>query len=239
MSPAKSRTSRITVTVMLGLTALGVGAVWVAGQDSRPTTPDPARFADEIGRLVEWDRKNSFPKDAILFVGSSSIRAWSTHESFPQWPVINRGFGGSHIRDVNHYFKQVVEPYRAKVIVFYAGDNDIAAGVTPEQVRDDFAAFVRLVRAAQPETPIVFLSIKPSQSRWEYWARTQEANALIRALAEKDGTLTYVDAGTPLLGAGGEPRAELYKDDRLHLNDAGYAVWTRALTSVLEKLISR
>ena len=166
---ARAYASRATVLVVLGLAALGVGTVWAVGPDSRPTTRDPARFADEISRFAEWDRKNSFPKDAILFVGSSSIRMWPTRESFPRWPVINRGFGGSHICDVNHYFKQVVEPYRAKVIVFYAGDNDIADGATPEQVRDDFAAFVRLVRAGQRETPIVFLSIKPSPSRWAHW----------------------------------------------------------------------
>jgi lysophospholipase L1-like esterase len=239
MSPAKPRTLRIVATLGPALAALVAGAAWAVGPDSRPTTPDPARFADEIGRFVEWDRRNAWPRDAILFVGSSSIRMWATRESFPQWPVINRGFGGSHIRDINHYFKQVVEPYRARVIVFYAGDNDIAAGVAPEQARDDFAAFVRLVRAAQPETPIVFLSIKPSKDRWAYWPRMQEANALIRALAEQDGTLTCVDVGTPLLGAGGEPRPELYKSDKLHLNDAGYEVWTRTLTPVLEKLLRR
>jgi len=236
---AKSHTLRIAVTVGLGLTALGMGAVWAAGPDSRPTMPDPARFADEIGRFVEWDGKNSFPKDAVLFVGSSSVRLWPTHEGFPQWPVINRGFGGSHIRDVNHYFKQVVEPYGAKVIVFYAGDNDIADGATPEQVRDDFMVFVRLVREERRETPIVFLSIKPSQSRWAHWPRMQAADALIRALAEKDSALTYVDVATPLLGADGEPRAELYKDDKLHLSDAGYAVWTRTLAPVLERLMPR
>ncbi len=203
---------------------------------SPTASPDPGRFADEIRRFEEWDRRNSFPPDACLFVGSSSIRGWPTRESFPGRPVINRGFGGAHIRDVNHYFDQVVRPYRARLIVFYAGDNDIAAGVSPEQVRDDFAEFVRRVRATQPDTPIVFLSIKPSASRWQHWPRMQAANALVQALAADQPGVTYVDVATPLLGANGEPRAELFLPDRLHLSPAGYEVWTGVLAPVLERL---
>ena len=224
--------------ILAGLPVMCV-ARRLQAQDSRPAPPDPNRFAAEVGQFAEWDRKNSFPRDAVLFVGSSSIRMWPTHAALPNWPVINRGFGGSHISDVNHYFRQVVAPYQAKVIVFYAGDNDIAAGIPPERVRDDFAAFEKLVRAAQPDTPIVFLSIKPSASRWEQWPRMQAANGLIRALVEKDTTLTFVDVATPLLGDDGRPRRELFADDQLHLSPAGYEVWTRTLKPVLDKLMQR
>jgi lysophospholipase L1-like esterase len=219
------------------LAALGICAAWIAPPETRPVPPGPARFADEIAGFAEWDRKNAWPQDAILFVGSSSIRLWATRASFPLWPVINRGFGGSRIAEVQQCFPRVVEPYGAKVIVFYAGDNDITDGLTPAQVRDDFAAFVQTVRARQPRTPIVFLSIKPSKARWEHWPQMQAANALIRELAEKDATLTYVDVGGPLLGTDGQPRAELYRADQLHLSDAGYAIWTRTLTPVLQKLL--
>lgn len=208
-----------------------------ATQPGGPARPDPLRFADEIKGFAEWDRRNSFPADAVLFVGSSSIRLWATRESFGQWPVINRGFGGSHIADVSHYFERVVAPYKARVIVFYAGDNDIAAGASPETVRDDFAAFVRQVRAAQPQTPIVFLSIKPSMSRWEHWPRMQRANELVRGLCAAEPHLVFVDVAAALLGPDGLPKGEYYLDDKLHLSPVGYAVWTRELTPVLEKLL--
>lgn len=208
-----------------------------ATQPGATSRPNLSRFADDIDRFVEWDRRNSFPRDAILFVGSSSIRMWATRESFPQWPVINRGFGGSHIVEVNHYFEQVVAPYKARVIVFYAGDNDVAAGTTPEDVRDNFAAFVRLVRKTQPDTSIVFLSIKPSEKRWKHWPQMQAANELVRALCTAEPHLVFADLGAPLLGPDGRPRPELYRDDKLHLSPAGYAVWTRELTPTLEKLM--
>jgi lysophospholipase L1-like esterase len=234
---------RILVTLALVLVC-GGGAFDGPNQPpSQPAAaasqPSPARFADNIQRFVEWDQRNSFPPDAVLFVGSSSIRMWATHASFPQWPVINRGFGGSEVAEVNHFFKEVVQPYRARVIVLYAGDNDIAAGRDPEQVRDDFAAFVKLVQEAQPETPIVFLSIKPSASRWQHWPRMQAANTLIHELCEKQPHLTFVDVATPLLGPDGQPRADLFLADKLHLSSAGYDVWARILTPVIEKLMRR
>lgn len=208
-------------------------------QESKPAVPDPARFERDIRTFAEWDRKNSPPADAILFVGSSSVAGWATHEAFPQWPVINRGFGGSYMSDLNHYFDQVVKPYRARAIVVYEGDNDIAGGRTPAEIRDGFVAFVRKVRETQPKTPIVLLAIKPSESRWEHWPRTQEANALLRALAESERAVTFVDVATPLLGDDGRPRPALFKDDRLHLNPAGYDVWQRALQPVLQRILGK
>lgn len=217
--------------------ALIVGAGLLFFQQSRTEQPLTARFADQIDSFVEWDRKNSFSPDAVLFVGSSSIRRWPTRESFPDLPVINRGFGGSQIREVNKYFDQVVAPYRPRIIVFYAGDNDIAAGRTPEQVRDDFDAFMKRVRAVAPQVPVVFLSIKPSPRRWDRWSQMQEANALVRAMTTRDAQLHYLDVGLPLLGEDGRPRAEYYVEDNLHLSPEGYRIWVQQLSPVLQKLM--
>lgn len=198
--------------------------------------PDPARFANDIRTFVQYDRKNTPPQNAVLFVGSSSIRMWDTATSFPEWTVINRGFGGSHATDALHYFDQVVAPYDAQVIVFYEGDNDIADGRTPEQVRDAFKKFVGRVRERKGDVPVVFLSIKPSASRWSVWPQTMQANELIRAFCGRVPNVHYVDLATPLLGADGHPNPDLYLSDALHLNATGYAVWTQALRPVVEPL---
>ena len=107
-----------------------------------PAPPAASRFADEIRTFEAWDSQNSPPREAVLFVGSSSIRMWNTADSFPAMPVINRGFGGSVISDATYYAPRIVVKYQPRVIVFYAGDNDIAAGLSPRQVFDDFRAFV-------------------------------------------------------------------------------------------------
>ncbi|MCB9849239.1 MAG: hypothetical protein H6817_00880 [Phycisphaerales bacterium] len=221
----------ITCSALALLFAIPLVAI---ADDAKPVAdPDPARFADGIAIFERFDAKNAWPADPILFVGSSSIRMWKTHNGFPDLPVINRGFGGAHISDVLHFFDQVVAPYNPRVIVFYCGDNDIAAGKTPERVHADYRAFIKRVYEKYPDTAIVYLPIKPSGSRWNHWPAMDEANKRIRADIEKDPKQTYVDLATILLGEDGKPRDDLFLKDRLHLNDEGYKLWNEKLAPVL------
>jgi lysophospholipase L1-like esterase len=171
----------------------------------------------------------------VVFAGSSSIRLWKLDRSFPGMGALNAGFGGSCIADCERHAGRLIFAWKPRVVVFYAGDNDVANGLSADEVVRDFAAFASSVHAALPECRLIFLSIKPSASRWKLWPRAREANARIRALCEAVGQprLTYVDVATPLLGADGEPDPRLYDDDRLHLNEAGYARWREVLEPVL------
>jgi lysophospholipase L1-like esterase len=225
--------------------ACGVAPLaWGIAVRANEQAPDPTRFDADIRAFEVWDRQNSFPPGAILFVGSSSIRMWHTAECFPNLPVINRGFGGSHISDVNHFAERVVIKYAPRLIVFYAGDNDIEAGKSPQQVIDDFKAFVQLVRERLPKTPIYFISIKPSIARQKMWPEMKKANSLVQALSMINGQVIYVDVATPMLGRklqGREPSAkkELFLDDGLHLNAKGYALWTDTLEPALRQATKR
>ncbi|HJQ81971.1 MAG TPA: GDSL-type esterase/lipase family protein [Lacipirellulaceae bacterium] len=162
--------------------------------------PDPARFEKEIAAFENWDRQNSFSRNAVLFVGSSSIRMWPTAECFPDLPVINRGFGGSHISDVNHFAERIVLKYSPRLIVFYAGDNDIESGKSPPQVFEDFQAFTGLIHDRLPRTRIVYLPIKPSIARWPKWPQMQDVNARVAQLSRGDGRIIYVDTAASMLG---------------------------------------
>lgn len=201
--------------------------------------PDPNRFARDIDAFEQWDSKNAFPAALILFVGSSSIRMWRTREGFPDLPVINRGFGGSHISDVLHFADRIVLPYRPKVIVFYAGDNDVAGGKSAERVRDDYRRFVDLVGARLPQTRLIFVTIKPSGQRWALWPEMNKANDLVRDLCDKDDRLFFGDLATPLLDSEGKPDDQLFLADRLHLSPNGYAVWNETLRPILSQVLSR
>jgi len=200
--------------------------------------PDPNRFAGEIKEFAEWDSKNAVPAEPILFVGSSSIRMWRTHESFPNLPVVNRGFGGSHISDVIHFAERIVLPYKPKLIVFYAGDNDVAGGKSAQRVLDDYSRFVGLMHARLPRTRIIFITIKPSGSRWSLWPEMNKANELVKASCEKDARLFFADLAAPLLDRDGRPQDDLFLKDRLHLNSDGYAAWTKSLRPVLRKALA-
>jgi hypothetical protein len=146
--------------------------------------------------------------------------------------VINRGFGGSQISDVNQFAKRIVLKYAPRLIVFYAGDNDLAKGKSPEQVLKDYRAFVKIVHDALPRTPIIYLAIKPSRSLRPLWPKMDKVNSLIRGLCVKDTRLFFVDGASPLLGEDGEPDYKFYLDDKLHLNADGYKIWTELLDPI-------
>jgi len=207
-------------------------------QPAEAPDPDPHRFDDEIARFIQWDKKNSFPEDALLFVGSSSIRLWMTGESFPDFHVINRGFGGAHISDVNYFIEPTVLKYFPEVIVFYAGDNDIAGDKTPAQVLEDYQAFVQSVLANRSDTKILYLPIKPSIARWQFWPQMEQANKLIEDYCTLNTNLWYTDTASPMLQMGTPPPPELFVDDGLHLSDQGYQMWNDILMPVLQQVLS-
>jgi len=185
-----------------------------------------ARWEKAISAFEKQDKQNPPPKGATLFVGSSSIRMWKLDKSFPDRDVINRGFGGSEIADSVHFADRIILKHRPKTIVFYAGDNDIAREKTPEKVAEDFQTFVKVIREKLPKTKIVFIAIKPSLARWKLADPMQKANRLIQEKCQKHDRLAFVDVWEPMLGDDGRPRRELFLKDGLHLNEAGYKLWT-------------
>jgi len=218
---------------------LSILSMFAVAQTSAPAAdPDPNRFARDIDAFEQWDSKNAFPAEPVLFVGSSSIRMWRTREGFASLPVINRGFGGSHISDVLHFFDRIVLPYRPKVIVFYAGDNDVAGGKSAQRVLEAYPKFGERVGAVLPQTRVICVTIKPSGQRWALWPEMHKANDLVRNLCAKSDRLFFADLGTPLLDSEGKPDDSFFLADRLHLNAQGYAVWNKALAPILKQTLA-
>lgn len=201
--------------------------------------PTPAQWAAELRAFARQDSLTPPPARPVLFYGSSSIRKWETLAAdFPGQPVLNRGFGGSRFPDANYFFEPLVVRYRPRLVVLYEGDNDIAAGATPEQVYESFLAFDKLMRRhkATRHTPVVFIAIKPSLARWALYPPMQQANSLIREyIAAHPQHLRFAEVGPAMLGADGRPRPELFEADGLHMTRAGYAVWTRVVGAYLSK----
>lgn len=187
---------------------------------------DPARWNAEIAAFQAADRAQLPPAGAVLFIGSSSIRMWtSLATDFPELRTLNRGFGGSEIADSTYFADRIVAPYHPRAIVMYAGDNDLEAGNSPQQVRGDFVAFVRAARAADPGVPIAFIAIKPSMARKALLPKIREANALVRDWAATQQDVAYLDIFTPMLGSDGQPQARWFIQDGLHMNRTGYELW--------------
>jgi hypothetical protein len=210
--------------VMLGL-ALMLMSSGLRAQQGFP-------FDNEIRAFKHQDSLH-FPKpDGILFIGSSSIRLWDDLEQrFPNEPIIKRGVGGSELSQLVDYFTPyILFPYHPRKIFIYAGENDIAAGKSAQNVTENFIKLWKLIRSKLPDAKIYFMSIKPSPSRKKYFAVVSQANKMIRKFLYKKPHGRYIDLSTVILNVKtGQPDSSLFKPDYLHLNTMGYDRWQRVL----------
>lgn len=196
--------------------------------------PTDAKWESVVQSFEAQDRIRPVAPGGVLFIGSSSIRRWeSLAADFPNTPVLNRGFGGSHIIDSIFFADRIVLPYKPETIFLYAGDNDVADGKDAAAVFRDFRLFAKTVHRALPDTKIVFISIKPSIKRWHLASTMQQANNLVRDFAQKDERLAFADIWTPMLNEADRPKKNLFVDDNLHINHEGYQVWKEVILPLL------
>ncbi len=202
---------------------------------TNPETATPHRFEAEIQAFETMDQQTPPPKDAILFVGSSSLRMWKSIETdlAPQ-VVLNRGFGGSTFADLLYFMDRVVLPYEPAAVVVYEGDNDIVAdSVGPNQVVTDLQTFQNRLQARFPGTPVYILAIKPSIARRALLNKARLTNQLLQQAANADPLLTYIDVASPMMDEDGQIRSDIFIQDSLHMNAKGYEIWTGVVREAL------
>jgi len=186
--------------------------------------------------LYAFDRASA-PQNATVFYGSSSFRLWDNiAQAFPGINVVNRGFGGSTLAECFYLLPRVIFPLHPATLILYAADNDLDHGTSPEHVEYVFRQFVERVREVFPALPIAFVSVKPSPSRFWNIGNIRRANDLIRAAIPQYAGVTYLDLFAQMLNSGGGARPDLFTDDGLHMNAAGYALWTTQIRSWLDTL---
>ncbi|MGE0814319.1 MAG: GDSL-type esterase/lipase family protein [Vicinamibacterales bacterium] len=218
--------------------AFVAGLVQLHAQPRTPS-PDPARFDKDIAAFEAADRATPPPAGAVLFVGSSSITNWDVAAAFPALATIRRGYGGSHVSDTLHFADRIIFPYRPKVVVFYAGDADVAAGKSARQIAADTGALVALIHRRLPAAQVLVIGTKPSPAHWAHIQTIREANRIVRTWLATDGQALFADVEPALLGTDGQPRADFYAENRLNLNERGYAAWTAAVRPLIERLAAR
>lgn len=204
--------------------AVGV-AVALPAAAQAPAVPPAGRFEQPVQEYEAADRAQPAPRGAILFAGDSQFYRWKTiHEDLPGYTLVNRGIDGFQFADLLRYFDRLVLPYKPRLIVLHVGGNDIHNGRTAPQVLEDFKAFVAKVRAKVPGVPIIFSSITPGPGRWDEAPRRQEANRLVREYIATQPSLQFVDLWDAMLTKDGQPREDLWVEDRVHPNHAGYLI---------------
>ncbi len=218
------------IAILLGVLLLGLS--WPAwqlyGEIQRARSENPLVWEETVSALEAKTHNLHAPGKAVVFIGSSSIRLWTTlEEDMSPIPVIRHGFGGAKLNAVVHYAERLVNAYQPRAVVVFAGTNDIdpAASKSPEVLLASYQAFVETVRREQPEVPIFYIGITPSPRRWTVWPIAQSTNRLIENWSETDPNLHFIDTSDALLGSNGEPNSDYYFFDGLHLSKRGYGVW--------------
>jgi len=217
---------------------LAAVALFLVAQVALAAEPghDFARWEKEIAALEQADKTNPPPQGGVLFIGSSTIKRWTTlAQDFPEHKVVNRGFGGSQICDATHFAERLIFPHRPKMILLRAGGNDLNAGKSAAEVFADYQEFVKTVQAKLPETEIVFIGLSPSIARWKQADKEKALNDSVQKFIAGKPHLKYIETYDMVLGDDGQPRAELFVADKLHFSPAGYKLFTDRVRPHLPK----
>lgn len=233
------RDSKVLVRRILFLSALlhMAAACWffAQAQDSL-LVQRRIRFAPEINAFLREDSVKPPPKNAILFIGSSIFRQWkNVREQMAPLPVFNRAFGGSRTMDILDVMDRIVLPYEPKIIVYYCGSNDVNAGNPAHDIVYRFRDFAEKVHSRLPGTTIFFVSVNRAPQKIRRWSVVDSVNDLAKRYCLSEGNMGFIDVNPALFDGEGNPRLDLYRDDKLHFKEPAYAEFTRIIKPVLER----
>ncbi len=202
--------------------------------------PEVKAWESEIQMFEQADKAESYPPESIIFAGSSSIRLWtSLKEDMVPYPVIHRGYGGARLSDFAVYAPRIFDPHQFRAAVIFIA-NDITGGEadkTPEEVLALYKDVVKTIRKNHKDTPVFWIAVTPTSSRWKAWPQIEKANKLIKEYSEKSKNLYFIRTDSAFLGDDGKPKDELFRSDLLHLNDKGYEVWKELVKTELDKVL--
>lgn len=198
------------------------------------------RWSQDIETLEQRDVVQRDPEDAILFIGSSSIRRWDTIEiDMRPYQVVQRGYGGAKYTDLAVFAKRLIHPHEYSALVVFVA-NDVQGKPedhSPEQVEECARYIVEASRKHRPKAPIFFIEITPTQKRFSAWPFIRNVNTQLQKLSLSTPGAYFISTADHFLDPSGNPRDELFVDDQLHLNGDGYKKWSILIRRELDEVL--
>jgi hypothetical protein len=195
----------------------------------------------EIEAFKQLDATTNYAPGSILFMGSSSIRLWdSLTEDMAPLPIIQRGYGGAHFRDLIFYVDTLLNEHDLRMVVCFVA-NDISQSKSDEstnKILNNYDYVVKRIRKKHPTIPILQLSITPTESRWHLWSQINALNKGLKSYCQSHDNMYFLETTSHFLNAAGQPKSELFRKDRLHLNKEGYALWNRLIKPEVERILA-
>lgn len=197
---------------------------------------DPTRFQSQVDELLSVEHSFGPDKELVVFAGSSSIAMWEDMQlQFPEYNVVNHGFGGSHFSDLIHYYEELILRPAPDIVFIYEGDNDIAHGKLPSSIVAQADGLLRRIRKDLPRARVILISPKPSLARWDKQESYLELNGRLERYCQQQEAVEFADVWTAMLDDDGVVLKDIFIEDDLHLNSKGYSIWTGVIRDFLQK----
>lgn len=192
-------------------------------------------FQEEVERRSKEIDDAGWKKGSVVFTGSSSVRMWKNlQEQFPDVAIINSAFGGSRADQLLMHLDKSILRFEPSKVFIYEGDNDINSGQDISDIMKNLDALVTKIQAKYPNTIVNLIAAKPSPSRWDKKVSYVALNDLIRQYATTHDKVNIVNVWDIMLDDTGKPRADIFIEDNLHMNEKGYALWKEIFTPFME-----
>jgi len=196
---------------------------------------DPNRFKDQVDELSNKQYNFSNDKKLVVFAGSSSIRMWKDVQTyFPEYNIINNGFGGSQFSDLLYFYNEMIVKPEPEILFIYEGDNDLASNKKPKFILKEAKELTEKIQKDLPETRVIFISPKPSISRIKLKNSYITFNKKLKKLCEKNGKVEFADVWYPMLDKNGNVYKDVFIEDGLHMNKKGYNIWGKVISEILK-----
>ena len=195
----------------------------------------PNRFKDQVDELVNKGYNFDTDKKLVVFTGSSSIRMWNDVQSyFPEYNVINNGFGGSHFSDLLHFYNELIVKPNPEILFIYAGDNDLASKKKPKEILKEAKKLTGKIQQDLPGTKVVFISPKPSIARVHLKNEYISFNKKLKKYCRKQNNVDFADVWNTMLDNKGNVYKNIFLEDGLHMNKKGYDIWGKVIGEFLK-----
>lgn len=198
------------------------------------------RWASEMARIDKLNATETHPDDAVLFIGSSSIRLWETiQDDVAPYQPIQRGYGGARYSDLAVFAERLITPHRYRAMVVFVG-NDVTGGkgdLSLTEIERLARYVVGVSRAHQPHAPVLLVEVTPTSSRYRVWPQIRRVNDLLREIAMTEPNTYFIPTAEYYLDANNKPVDRYFRSDLLHLNEQGYAVWSALIKRRLDEVM--
>jgi hypothetical protein len=248
-----------TVCAMMSVKWVTCGIESVA-QETQPPAAEPKLFTSEhiaanklepyLERAAKWrkditqltaNNKTEGSSEAILFLGSSSVRRWENiAQDIAPFKPVRRGFGGSRYCDVAIYAPTLVKDLQYRACVIFVG-NDVTGSKedkSAQEVSRLAKSVIASVRHERSSIPVLLVSVTPTPSRFKVWEEIQKVNTELRKLGDEIENVDFLDTCSEYLTSYGQPRPELFVNDQLHQNEVGYKIWSKLIVGKLGEMLT-